>query len=230
MALWAFLLTATVIAFVVVHAYVLPKLFLKVRYDYDGLPDRGIRVIGEENGKSIVYEPDVKIRKYIKQYILSERDGKKLFVCKIDDSVRFIDYDVVLFDENGNSFKVLNVKELISKKGYTRVSGLPDKTVYVSLVLNGVNDDKFSNKTSKKVLSKGAALYSLFGAVTEILGILCAKVLLGKLFGGLFFESFVILGQTWIFTALICAGAIAINVLCTLGILFLRRKGTELNG
>ena len=36
MALWAFLLTATVIAFVVVHAYVLPKLFLKVRYDYDG--------------------------------------------------------------------------------------------------------------------------------------------------------------------------------------------------
>ena len=66
--------------------------------------------------------------------------------------------------------------------------------------------------------------------MTEILGILCAKVLLGKLFGGLFFESFVILGQTWIFTALICAGAIAINVLCTLGILFLRRKGAELNG
>ena len=80
MALWILLLIAIIIVFVLVHAVLLPKIFLKVNYEYDTLPDRGVKVVGEINGKSIIYEPDVRIRKFVKQYIVSERNGRKFSV------------------------------------------------------------------------------------------------------------------------------------------------------
>ena len=232
MALWIFLLIVLAVAFVFVHAYLLPKLFLKEKYDYSVLPDRGLNAIDEEGGRSVVYEPDLSFIKYIKRYVLSERDGKKIIICKIDDSVRFLDYDIVLFDKNGNSFKVLNVKELVNEKGVTREVALPEKTVYVSVVLNAVNDVKFRNKASRKVLMKGIALDLTFGALTEIISVLCAKILIGKLLGDIFFESFIMLGSTWVFTALICVSLIVINALFTFAVVFLRSKknnGVETN-
>ena len=206
MALWILLLIAIIIVFVLVHAVLLPKIFLKVNYEYDTLPDRGVKVVGEINGKSIIYEPDVRIRKFVKQYIVSERNGKKVFVCKIDENIRYIEYDIVQFDAKGNSFKVLSVSELIKDKGYTRICELSDKTAYVTVVLN-------------------------CGDNTCILGI---KACIAKISGGIFYESFVLSASSWIFTAVVCAAVIIINVICTFTIVFSgrrrkKRKGEDLN-
>lgn len=222
MALWILLLIAIIIVFVAVHAVLLPKFFLKVRYDYDTIPDRGLKVVDETDGRSIVYEPDEKIKESIKQYIVSERAGKKSFICKIDDDIRFIDFDIVLFNEKGVSFKVLNVKQIIKTKGYTEVISLPDKTVYVTLVLNKVNDQTRTGFKSKHVVLKGVVFYLLSCALVEILGVFGIKACIGKIYGGLMFESFLYIGETWIFTAVISAGVIVLNVLFTLAVLFLK--------
>lgn len=233
MALWIILLIAVVAVFVAVHAVLLPKLFLKVNYEYDALPDRGIKIISEVNGKSIVYEPDVRIRKYVKQYIVSERNGKKVFVCKIDDAIRYIGYDIVQFDDKGNSFKVLSVSELISNKGYTRTCELSDKTAYVTLVLNSVNNAEFNYLASKKVVMRGVALYLAFATFTEAASILAIKACAAKIYGGVFYESFVLSVSSWIFTSVVCAAVIIINVVCTLCIVLSgrkkKKKGEDLN-
>lgn len=233
MALWILLLIAVIAVFVAVHAVLLPKLFLKVNYEYDALPDRGIKIVSEVNGKSIVYEPDVRIRKFVKQYIVSERNGKKVFVCKIDEAIRYIEYDVVEFDDKGNSFKVLSVSELIKDKGYTQICELSDKAAYVTLVLNSVNNTEFNYRASKKVVMRGVALYLTFATFTEIACILAIKACVAKISGGIFYESFVLSAPSWIFTAVICAATVIINVISTLCIVFSghrkKKKGEDLN-
>lgn len=234
MALWILLLIAIIIAFVLVHAVLLPKIFLKVNYEYDTLPDRGVKVVGEINGKSIIYEPDVRIRKFVKQYIVSERNGKKIFVCKIDENIRYIEYDIVQFDAKGNSFKVLSVSELIKDKGYTRICELSDKTAYVTVVLNCVNNTEFNYRASKKVVMRGVALFLVFATLAEVACILGIKACIAKISGGIFYESFVLSASSWIFTAVVCAAVIIINVICTFTIVFSgrrrkKRKGEDLN-
>lgn len=234
MALWVFLLIALAVGFIVAHAYVLPTAFLKMKYDSDNLPDRGIKAIDEEDGgRTIVYEPDIRLQNYVKKYILSERDGKKYFVCKIDDDIKYLDYDIVLFDKNGNSFKILTVKELIEKRGITRTTELPDKTVYVSLALNEVNDEKIKGSITKKVQFKGVALHLIFSTIIEVFSVLSVKTLIGKMFGGIFFESFVFVGSTWIFTLLLCLSIVSANVIITLFLVLIKnseRKGVKGNG
>ena len=78
--LWSVLLAVTVIVFVVLHAVVLPRWFLNVGFSVRAPIGRGVRVIRETNGRSIVYDADVSIRKYIPKYNLSERGGKKQIV------------------------------------------------------------------------------------------------------------------------------------------------------
>lgn len=228
MALWIFLLIVLCGGFIAAHAYILPTLFLKMHYNSSNLPDRGIKAIDEEDGgRSIVYEPDVRLQNYVKKYVLSVRDGKKYFTCKIDDCVKYLDYDIVLFDKNGNSFKILTVKELIIKRGVTNTYELPDKTVYVSLALNEVNDQKVKGTITKKVKGSGVALHLMFSTVIELFSVLCVKILIGKMFGGIFFESFVFVGSTWIFTLLLFLSMIFVNVLITLFLVFIKNKTSK---
>lgn len=231
MALWILLLIAIIAVFILVHAVLLPKLFLKVNYEYDSLPDRGIKIFGEVNGKSIVYEPDVRIRGFVKQYIVSERNSKKVLVCKIDEGIRYIEYDVVLFDAKGNSFKVLSVSELIKEKGYTRSCEIPEKTAYLTLVLKSVNNSAFDYTATKKTAMRGIALFLVFASVTEVASVIGIKACIAKISGGIFYESFILSELSWILTGVVCAAVIIINVICTLCIVHTgkRKKGEDLN-
>lgn len=232
MALWIFLLIVVAVAFVFIHAFLLPALFLKVKYDYTVIPDRGIKVIDGEDGREIVCEPDKNYLKYIKKYVIFEKNGKKFFVCKLADFVKYIDMDIVLFDETGNSFKAVDVKELIKERGVTDITPLPDKTAYVTIVLNAVNDEKFTSKATKGVLLKGVFLDIAFGALTEVVAVLLTKILVGKLWGEIYFESFLMRPSTWLLTALVCVALIAINTIFTFMLVLFRRrksKGVELN-
>ncbi|MDE7453296.1 MAG: hypothetical protein K2N22_02690, partial [Clostridia bacterium] len=91
MVVWSIVLVILVGLFVFAHAFVLPKAFL--RTDFGKLPvtGRGVKSVEGESGTSMVYEPDAKISKYVKRYVLSERDGNKFLQCKIDEKVKYID-------------------------------------------------------------------------------------------------------------------------------------------
>ena len=79
MVVWSILLVLTIIISVAFASVVLPRMFLKTRYTMTRAGDRGIKKIIEKNGQSILFEPVLKWRKYIPQYVLAERNGVKQF-------------------------------------------------------------------------------------------------------------------------------------------------------
>lgn len=216
MALWVIVLIATVAAFVAVRAFLLPRFFFKGEYGKLALSDRGLGIVDEENGRSIVYEPDVKLRKQIKKYVLSERGGIKQLVLRLDENIKFIDFDVALYNETGRVFKVLNIREAIENSGYTKAAELPEKTSFVTIRLNSVNGEKESRGLfSGRIKGGMLAAYIALSCFTDIVCVLFAKVCAAKLFGGLFGESFLLLGKSWGLTAAVCAAVIVLDVIFT---------------
>ena len=210
--LWSFLFIVIIVLFITIHAVILPKLFFKSGGAKPA--DSGLKIIKEVNGQSIIYEPETAVRQYIKKYILSERDGKKLFICNIDKNIVNLDYDVAAYGERGECLKVLNVKEVIEKNGYTRVAELPQKTAYVTVAVNAVNGNAVKKNKDKRLI-KRTALYIVASSFCDILGIVCLKVCSAKLFGGLFGESFILLSKTWLLTAAVCAASVVLNAVFT---------------
>ena len=96
-ALWYVLLAVVAVVFIAMHAFILPRIFLKVRFDLRAA-GRGVRVVNETTGVSIVYEPEAAVRKYIYQYIVSERMDKKCLVLRVNDDLKYIAYDVAVFN------------------------------------------------------------------------------------------------------------------------------------
>ena len=221
MAWWIVFLVSVVIAFIAVQAVILPEIFLKPSFGGTAVKDRGRRIIEETHGKSIVYEPAAEIRKYIKQYILSERNGHKLFTCNISESIRYIDYDVVLFNAEGRAFKVLNIKEVIEQAGYTNVTKLPAATSYVTVILNSTDSAKFESSLKAKIPATRAAAFVIVGAVADITAVICCKICAGHILGGLYGESFLALGASWPLTLGVCAAVVALNVIYALLAIYL---------
>ncbi|MDE5943505.1 MAG: hypothetical protein K2H30_04780 [Clostridia bacterium] len=213
MVVWSIVLAVLVAAFVLIHVLVLPKAFL--RTDFGRLPvtGRGVKSVDGESGPSMVYEPDIKAAKYIKQYVLSERGGKKFLLCKIDEKIKYIDFDIAVFDRDGNTVKILNVKEIISRQGFTEVCELPEETSFVTLSLNEVNGQKKGRGLHGEISPKNLAWYLSLSAVADLLGVVFAKICLTQMFGGIYSESFFISGKDWLYTFLIAAGAVAFNLL-----------------
>ena len=77
-AVWSIVLGGSLVVFAALIAVVFPRIFLK-EGEIDTPPsDRGLKKVKEPNGKSILFEPSVEMRKYVRQYILSERGEKKV--------------------------------------------------------------------------------------------------------------------------------------------------------
>ena len=84
-AVWIILLAGTVIAFLFLQTVLFPKLFFRVRFAALEPTGRGVRVIEEQDGRTIVYDGDLSVRKYLPQYLISERGGKKQLVCRVGE-------------------------------------------------------------------------------------------------------------------------------------------------
>ncbi|MDE5722385.1 MAG: hypothetical protein K2I30_06600 [Clostridia bacterium] len=216
MALWVIVLIVTVAAFVAIRGFLLPRIFLRGEYGRLALSDRGYGIADEENGRSVVYEPDVKIRKQIKKYVLSQRGGVNQLVLRLDESIKHIDFDVAVYNESGAVFKVLNVREIVENAGYTKALNLPPQTSFVTVKLNAVNGESESRGLfAGGVKVSMLAVYIALSCLTDVVCVLFAKVCAAKLFGGLFGESFLLLGKSWGLTAAVCAAVIVLDVIFT---------------
>ena len=213
MYLWLALLILTVAVSIAIASAWLPSLFLKARYTLDKTRDRGIKKIVEKRGQSILYEPAVRWRKYISQYILSERGGKKELACKVDPELSFLSYDVVLFNACDEVFGVITVKDLLKNKGYAKPVELPQETSYVCLTVNQADTTKFVPNLSFKVRAGNVAKFLFCTTLCLIAEALCVKVCCANAFGGIFADMFMLDLPNAILTTALVVFLILLNLI-----------------
>ena len=103
---WWILLPITVsLAYIAVVALLLPRFFLQNKYKIKQVQDRGIKKYRHgDNARGIVYEPDLSLRKYIKQYVLADNGAEKSLKCMISPDIEYMEYDVALFNNKRKGF------------------------------------------------------------------------------------------------------------------------------
>lgn len=194
-ATWWVIFGVLIVLYVLLAGYFLPKFFFKPKYKAFGSLDRGINNFKEKDGRSIVYESQKEYKKYISQYILSERGGRKVVMCKTAENFSCIDYDVAAFDCDGKVFDVINVQENLDKSGYTRLVELPPRTVYISLKINAVNNQKTdarnaNDSKARHIINRKNALFFAAVSLLAVLVIFGVKLCLANIFGGVFKSDF----------------------------------------
>jgi hypothetical protein len=228
MILWFVLLVLIIAIFIFINAIILPKIFLVATYKVSDSADRGIKTIDEVGGRSVIYAPNLDARKYIEQYILSERGGKKYIICKFNCFVKTIDYDVVLFGGFGEVCKVINVQEIAGDNYVSKPVEIPAETAYATVIVNAANGKKFKSPAVKSVTLKRLVWYSVCCAISIAACVLCVKYCLAKLFGGLFDEIFLVSLYSNLVTVLLAIILIILNVLAA--ILIVRLKNQKIKG
>lgn len=208
---WIIILVVSILTYGFLTMYVLPRTFLKTEFVSFTSRDRGLKNIKETVGRSIVYQPSKQNRKYISQYVISDRKGKKVLVCKTAPNVRYIDYDVVMFNGINKAFNVINSKELI-ERGRTERLELDENTAYVSLIINAVNEESFKNKVVKPVPGGRITWYAIVCGLMTVLEVFFMKLCCSYGFGGVFREEFMLSLPGTLFTVLFAAVAALINV------------------
>ena len=151
MIIWATLLIFVVALSAYVAAIVLPRIFLRLKYSVNESNDRCIKRVYEVNGQSLVFEPEEKWRKYVKQYILAERDGKKQFICKVDKELNYLVLDVAIFNCQDKLCDVIRIKDFVGESGMTGVVTLPSETSYVSVSVVRAENQEFEDNLSGNV-------------------------------------------------------------------------------
>ena len=209
---WVITLIASVVVYVVLMAYVFPRVLLKTELVVWVPRDRGIKNVKETMGRTIVYQPALEYRKYLPQYLISERNGEKILLCKLASCVKYIDYDVVTYDGFGRECKIINVKELIDKESYTQQLPLEDKVAYVSIAVNTVNDQVLTVHRKKPVEKWKIAVYTMACIFTTVLAIFTVKLCCSNMFGGVFRETFMAEGTSVWLTVGIGLAAAAVNL------------------
>lgn len=209
-----------------VSVFLLPKLYLKDRYVLSNSNDRGIKKVLEKNGVSMVFEPALKWRKYIRQYVLSERQGKKRLVCKIHENIAYLSYDIALFNNRDEVFDVLTIREKIKDQGYTQTVDLPDETSYVAVTVNEVDGKDFFNgiESVRVTNKKNVRSFLFWSSVSILMETFCFKVCCANLFGGVFKEVFIFNWKTTLATLVMAAVLILIHVAITRHVFRTSRK------
>ena len=139
------ILIVSLVLYVAVIASLLPRVLMRLRRTKRVLRDRGIKRYVSEGVRGVVYEPELRARKYLRQYTVYCLDSRKYVRCRIDPRIADIRYDVVVFDHRDRMIDVIGVREHIQSRGYTRTVILPPETSYVSVVLrhaDGMYEDR----------------------------------------------------------------------------------------
>ena len=211
---WILLPIVAAAAYIAVVALLLPKFFLQNKYKIKQVQDRGIKKYKSgDSARGIVYEPDLSLRKYIKQYALADDGKEKTLKCMISPDIEYMEYDIALFNNRHKVFKVLNICDIITEKGYTEKVTLPDETSYVMIIPSRINNEILDRPVRLNISYPKTIA---FGFITLILSVVVAfalKIGLTNAFGGVFRESFLSYSNGHVQTL------IAALLLCVIGII-----------
>ncbi len=150
---------------------IFPKLWLTPSPE-DSISDRGVKKCVFPNGRSVAYEPKLSIRKYIKQYALFSLDGVKYIKCDINEKIRSMSYELMIYDRKNKVVERLEISENIANIGYSSEVMLPSETSFVRLRLLEVNGVSF-RKTEREVYAGKKVLRFLISVflLTFVLGL-----------------------------------------------------------
>jgi hypothetical protein len=219
------LLICGIIVFLILMIGLVPKLFLKNRFAIKESLDRGIKKFRmKDEGYGVVYEPDPKVRKYIEQYVLVNQNGQKKMLCKVKSSVSYLDFDVVLFDCANRVTQVLHVQNLVGASGHTEEIALPEDTSYVSVLLNQVDDRVIAKQSTVRISPTHMVGFWISGLLLSVCFSFFIKLLLSRMFGRVFRESFMASASGNALTALLALGIGAVGLLCLSLMMILKNK------
>ena len=139
---------------------------------------------------AVVYAPSLSVRRYIKQYILAKKDGKKTIKCKLAPDVTYINFDVVLFNSENKAFLVMNSSDVMTEGETTDEMELPQDTSYATLLINQVNDTVLRKEKSVNIGFWHLFGFSICNVVASVVASFCLMYSISNLFGGIFRESF----------------------------------------
>ena len=214
--IWWGILLGSIVIFVVFAIIIIPKFLLRLSYVGLSPKDVGLKVINEKNGVSILYDATDDTGDYIDQYILSKRKGKKVLICKINKDIKKINYDVVIFGKENKIITVYNVFEKIKSEGYTKQIELPNFTSHVVILLNSVNDDTFKPKYKRGVSGYRKTAYLIIESLLLIALLFVSRYCIARIFGDVFYESYLNSTASIITFVLILLATLGINSLIIL--------------
>ena len=173
-----------------VVAFLLPKYFLKNRYEVNAPQDRGLAKyqLGED-GRGITFQPAFPTNQHIKQYVLVSDGAEKSVKCMLAKTVDYIEYDIVLFNKNNEVFNVLSIKDIVEGATYTHSVTLPEETSYISLVITRVDEESFESPVKLTVSTGNILSYSLISLFMTVFTAFAVKLGLVNFLGGVFRES-----------------------------------------
>ena len=191
MAGWYILFVVTCIFFAAVQFVFLPKIVAVFRYGEEAPRGRGRKIVKEVRGESIVYDAAPEISSVIERYILCKRGEEKRLVCKLKENIRSVDYDIALFNADGEIFKILNVQEAVVREGFTREIDLPAETEFVSLYLNAADGVRRGDSAPSGKIPKVRYVVYIVAFISLIfVSVWLIRISIAHIFGGLYDESF----------------------------------------
>jgi hypothetical protein len=213
MLFWTLTLALVVIAYVLLIVWILPKFMLKSNYPIPQPTDRGLKKYKfSDSDYAVVYEPSLSARKYITQYVLAKKDGKKIIKCKVAANVTYIDFDIALFDAHEHCFQVIHSMDLISSDGVTDAIELPDETAYASVIINQVDQIQLRHTHTSTISASRLFGFGTLALIISVLTSVLVMISFSNIFGGVFRETFaekmLTSGWVFIFPSIICAACI----------------------
>lgn len=149
-------------------SYMLPKLFLGVRYEIGAHLGRGLRKIKYSDGRAVLYEPHPRVRKYMDKYLLFTVKGCKYFQFRVNELVGSYKLRVICYDNRNRVIDVIDVSETV-ESWLTRPVQLHQDTSYVAPLLLSVNGSTISDESVMVTGLRYAPLYLVSCAAATFL-------------------------------------------------------------
>ncbi|MBD5131803.1 MAG: hypothetical protein HDT28_04320 [Clostridiales bacterium] len=218
------LLIVIIAAYLALALGAFPKLFFSTRYSVSASSDRFVKSGDGKDNRGMVFYPTEETSEYISRYALSDRDGKRVLVCKLNKPIDRLDYDVVVFDGKSNVRRVFNVKDDVGGGDYTHAVELPFDTVNVSLVINEADGVKFDHNIVENVSGKRIFGFCIVNAVLLAAAVYGIRVCMGYIFGGLYAESFWHVSRSNLVSGLVAAALVLVDIITVVSTFAVRRK------
>lgn len=184
-------MTVSVILFMTLMTFVLPKWILKATYKVGGANDRGVKKCLYKGKHCMVYDSSKENKPIIRQYLLLQEEGYKTLKCKVTPNVKYLDYDVVLYNRYNQPFKVVNVKEDIVGEQTTRSARLDDEASYIRIIIKRVNKTVMKRKPVMRIGGGRVFLFSLLAVALTAVEAFTIRACYSYSFGSVYRQSFI---------------------------------------
>ena len=136
---YGLLIIVSLVAFSALLRFVIPLIFLRVKYSVGRSLGRGLKTYKYPTGRAVLYEPHPTIRKYINKYLLFVHEGYKYFKCTVDEGIKSLDFELIMFNNKNKIVDVINVCADIDASATSSEILLHPDTSYVAINLKEAN-------------------------------------------------------------------------------------------